>query len=267
MMKASQRISEGHYEERVQVYGSDELGQLGERFNHMAAELEQTETRRRQLIGDVSHELRTPLTSIKGAMEGLVDGVLEPSPELFSQLQKEADRLNRLVEDLQELSRIESGAYPLEARPADIAVLVSITIKRLSSEALKKKITVELRLGSLPKVLADEDRIVQVLTNLLANAIQYTPEKGRVEISAIQSGNFVQVSVSDSGLGIDPDHLPHVFDRFFRVDRSRSRANGGGSGIGLTVSKSLIEAHGGRIWAESAGEGKGSTFSFTLPMA
>ena len=267
MMKASQRISEGHYDERVQVKGNDELGQLGERFNKMAFELEQTETRRRQLIGDVSHELRTPLTSIKGSMEGLVDGVLSPSPDLFSQIQKETDRLNRLVDDLQELSRIESGAYQLQIQQAEPEKLVMITIKRLSAEFARKDIAINSRMENLPPVLADEDRIVQVLTNLIANALHYTPEHGEIDILGTTSGNFVQVSVIDNGMGISPEHIPHVFDRFYRVDRSRSRANGGGSGIGLTVSKSLVEAHGGRIWAESQGEGKGSKFSFTLPLA
>lgn len=267
MMNASQRISEGHYDERVQVKGDDELGQLGERFNKMAFELEQTETRRRQLIGDVSHELRTPLTSIKGSMEGLVDGVLSPSPDLFFQIQKEADRLNRLVDDLQELSRIESGAYQLQIQPAELEKLVMTTVKRLSAESFRKDIAINSRMENLPPVLADEDRIVQVLTNLIANALHYTPEHGEIDILGTTSGNFVQVSIIDNGIGISPEHVPHVFDRFYRVDRSRSRANGGGSGIGLTVSKSLVEAHGGRIWAESQGEGKGSKFSFTLPLA
>jgi histidine kinase len=233
----------------------------------MAAELEQTELRRRQLIGDVSHELRTPLTSIKGSMEGLVDGVLTPSPDLFLQIQKEADRLNRLVDDLQELSRIESGAYQLQIHPAELGKLVLITTKRLLAEATRKDITLNSRMENLPTVLADEDRIVQVLTNLIANALHYTPEQGEVEILGSVEGNHVQVSVIDNGMGISPEHIPHVFDRFYRVDRSRSRANGGGSGIGLTVSKSLVEAHGGRIWAESPGEGRGSNFTFTLPVA
>jgi histidine kinase len=267
MMNASQRISAGHYDERVQVNGNDELGQLGERFNQMAVELEQTETRRRQLIGDVSHELRTPLTSIKGSLEGLVDGVLPPTPELFLQIQKETDRLNRLVDDLQELSRIESGAYHLQIHPAELEKLALITIKRLSPQAARKSITINSRMENLPAVLADDDRIVQVLTNLVANAINYTPECGEINILGSVSGHFVQVSVIDNGMGISPDHIHHVFDRFYRVDRSRSRATGGGSGIGLTVTKSLVEAHGGRIWAESPGIGQGSNFSFTLPTA
>lgn len=266
MMAASQRIIEGHYDEQVQVWGSDELGQLGQHFNQMAHELGQIETRRRQLIGDVSHELRTPLTVITGSMEGLVDGVLPATPETFIQVQKEAERLSRLVEDLQELSRVESKAYLLHVQPVAISVIVATTIKRLAVEANKKQIAINVKLSDdLPLVLADEDRIVQVLMNLVGNALNYTPIGGEITISSVKIPNFLQVSIKDTGIGIPPENLPHVFDRFYRVDKSRSRAEGGGSGIGLTVTKSLVEAHGGVIWAESKGKGTGSIFIFTLP--
>jgi histidine kinase len=268
MMSASQRISSGHYDERVKVTGNDELGQLGERFNLMTIELEQTENRRRQLIGDVSHELRTPLTAIKASMEGLVDGILPYTPEIFLQIQKEADRLSRLVDDLQELSRVESGAYQLQIYPVAISTLVSTTLKRLKPEITRKRIltTVDLP-DDLPPVLADEDRVVQILMNLVVNAINYTPTEGRIQITGKKEAELVQISIKDNGIGISPEHLPHVFDRFYRVDKSRSRENGGGSGIGLTVTKSLVEAQGGTIVAESVGEGQGSTFAFTLPIA
>jgi signal transduction histidine kinase len=267
MMLASQRISAGHYDERVRVAGRDELGQLGEMFNSMTIQLEQTENRRRQLIGDVSHELRTPLTAIKGSMEGLVDGVIPSTPEVFLQIQKEADRLSRLVDDLQELSRVESGAYKLQVLPLALSAPVNTTLKRLQPEILRKQIqmTVELP-DDLPLVLADEDRMVQVLMNLVGNAINYTPLEGKIWVTGKKEGTFVQVLIRDTGIGISPEHLPHVFDRFYRVDKSRSRDNGG-SGIGLTVTKSLVVAQGGTIRAESAGEGKGSTFTFTLPVA
>jgi two-component system sensor histidine kinase BaeS len=268
MMSASQRIAEGHYDERVKVGGSDELAQLAERFNVMADQLEQVESMRRQLIGDVSHELRTPLTSIKGSMEGLTDGVLPATPETFEQIRREADRLGRLVDDLQELSRVEAKAYSLDLRPVSLSDLVHTTIKRLSPAAQAKRIGLHPSLpDDLPPVLADEDRMTQVLTNLVSNALNYTPEGGDVRLAAVRSGDEVQVTVSDSGIGIPAEHLPHIFDRFYRVDKSRSRNAGSGSGIGLTVAKHLVEAHGGRIWAESEGEGKGSAFTFTLPVA
>ena len=262
---ASQHIADGQYNKRVDVTGSDELAQLATSFNQMASQLEEVENKRRQLIGDVTHELRTPLTSIKGYMEGLVDGVLPATSETYDQIHNEASRLARLVDDLQELSRVEANAFSLDIRSTDFSPLVATIIKRLSPQATKKRITLRSNLpANLQHVLADEDRITQVLTNLVANALQYTPEDGTVTISATQKDDEVIVSIKDSGIGIPPEHLANLFTRFYRVDKSRSRNAGGGSGIGLTIARHLVEAHGGRIWVESEGEGKGSTFSFSL---
>ena len=267
MSLATQRIADGHYDERVQVPGADQLAQLAMRFNQMAEKLNQVESMRRRLIGDVSHELRTPLTAIKGSMEGLMDGVLPAANETYQQIHAEADRLNRLVDDLQELSRVEARAYELDIRPVEVSSLVRTVTKRLSPQAESKRITLDLELApDLPHVLADEDRAVQVLTNLTGNALQYTPEGGRITITAKRIGGEVQIAVRDTGIGIPPEHLSQIFDRFYRVDKSRSRQSGGGSGIGLTIARALVEAHGGRICAESAGEGQGSTFTFTLPI-
>jgi len=267
MSHATQRIADGRYDERVQVNGADELSQLAMRFNQMAEKLNQIESMRRRLIGDVSHELRTPLTAIKGSMEGLMDGILPATDETFQQVHAEADRLHRLVDDLQELSRVEDRAYQLDFRPVDVSSLAKTVTKRLAPHAESKRITLDLELApDLPYILADEDRATQVLTNLTGNALQYTPEGGRITISAKRIDNEVQIAVRDTGIGIPPKHLTHIFDRFYRVDKSRSRQSGGGSGIGLTIARALIEAHGGRIWVESAGEGQGSTFTFTLPI-
>jgi signal transduction histidine kinase len=268
MTDASQRIAAGHYDERVQINGGDELAQLGVRFNQMAEKLEQVESMRRRLIGDVSHELRTPLTAIKGSMEGLMDGVLPATDETYQQIHAEADRLNRLVDDLQELSRVEAGAYHLDIKPVDVSALVQTVAKRLSLQFESKRIALDLKLApGLPPVQADEDRTVQVLTNLVGNALQYTPENGSVILSAKQTNDEVQIAVKDSGIGIPPEHLIHIFDRFYRVDKSRSRQAGGGSGIGLTIARALVEAQGGRIWVESEGEGRGSVFTFALKIA
>lgn len=268
LSEASQHIAIGHYDRRVQVNGSDEIAQLATRFNQMATQLEQVESMRRQLIGDVTHELRTPLTSIKGYMEGLVDGVLPATPETFNQIHGEADRLSRLVDDLQELSRVESKAYSLAVGSVAVPNLVQTTIKRLSPQATAKRITLHSSLpADLPPILADEDRITQVLVNLVANAIQYTPEGGDVTISAARQADVIHISVTDTGIGIPAEHLANLFTRFYRVDKSRSRNAGGGSGIGLTIARHLVEAHGGRVWAESKGEGQGSTFTFSLKIA
>jgi two-component system sensor histidine kinase BaeS len=267
MMQASQRIAEGHYNERVKAGSADELGQLANRFNQMAEKLYQVESMRRQLIGDVSHELRTPLTAIKGSMEGLMDGVLPATDETYQQIHQEADRLNRLVDDLQELSRVEAGAYELDLRPMNLAPLLETLAKRFRQPFEAKRVRLDLNLpADLPTVLADEHRILQVLTNLTGNALMYTPEGGIVTIHVTHEHKMVQVTVRDTGAGIAPEHLSHLFDRFYRVDKSRSRAAGGGSGIGLTIAKYLVEAHGGKIWVESEGKGKGSAFSFTLPV-
>jgi len=234
----------------------------------MAEKLDQVESMRRQLIGDVSHELRTPLTAIKGSMEGLMDGVLPANDETYQQIHAEADRLNRLVDDLQELSRVEARAYQLDFRSLDVPSLVQTVTKRLASKAQAKHISLDFELTpNLPPVLADEDRAIQILTNLTGNALQYTPEGGKVTISANRTNNDVQFSIRDTGIGIPLEHLSHIFDRFYRVDKSRSRQSGGGSGIGLTIAHALVEAHSGSIWVESGGEGKGSTFNFTLPVA
>ncbi len=268
MSLATERIADGRYDERVQVHGEDELAQLAMRFNQMAEKLNEVEAMRRRLIGDVSHELRTPLTAIKGSMEGLMDGVLPATQETYQQIHAEADRLNRLVDDLQELSRVESRAYQLDLRPLEVPALVQTVTKRLAPQAESKRVSLDLELApDLPRVRADEDRLVQVLTNLTGNALAYTPENGRVTILAQRIDHEVQISVRDTGIGISAEHLPHIFDRFYRADKSRSRRLGGGSGIGLTIARALVEAHGGRIWAESAGEGQGSTFTFTLPIA
>src|SRR6266540_5199129 len=194
MSLATQRIADGRYEERVQVIGSDELAQLGMRFNQMAEKLGQIEAMRRRLIGDVSHELRTPLTAIKGSMEGLMDGVLPATQETYQQIHTEADRLNRLVDDLQELSRVEAHAYQLELRPLDVSSLVWTVTKRLTPQAESKRIALDLELApDLPRVLADEDRTVQVLTNLTGNALQYTSENGEVTISAKRNNDEIQI--------------------------------------------------------------------------
>ena len=271
MMAASQSIAEGHYSERIRLIGNpskgelDELAQLALSFNQMAARLEQTETMRRQLIGDVTHELRTPLTAIKGSMEGLIDGVLPAEDTTYQQIYREADRLQKLVDDLQELSWVEAGAYELNHHQLSVSELVMATVARLGRQFEEKGVTLDTDVSTeLPFITGDKDRLGQVLLNLVGNALQYTPPGGRVQISARQQGNEVHVAVSDTGMGISPEHLPHLFTRFYRVDRSRSRA-GGGSGIGLTITKHLVEAHSGRIRAESPGPGKGSTFTFTLP--
>jgi len=267
MTAATRRIASGRYGERVPVGTSDELGELSESFNAMAKTLEDTEQRRLDLISDVSHEMRTPLSTIEGYMEGLIDGVVQPSEETWGMVHGEAVRLRRLVDDLQELSRAEAGRLVLWEEvvgPRDAARRAAERLAPLFEEkgvALGTEAPEE-----LPPVLADPDRLAQVLTNLLGNALRHTPKGGSVTVDAARRGDVALFRVEDTGEGIAPGHLPHVFERFYRAEQSRSRA-GGGAGVGLAISKALVEAMGGRIWAESAGAGKGAAFTFTLPFA
>jgi histidine kinase len=272
MMRASKYIADGHYDQRVQVPGDpardelDELAQLALSFNQMAEKLSRTESMRLQLIGDVAHELRTPLTTIKGYMEGLIDGVLPDELEIYQQVLHEADRLQRLVYDLQELSRVEAGAYEMHLQAINVQDLIEDAASRLRRQYEDKGVELSSNVPEdLPQVRVDKYRIDQVMINLLGNALQYTPSGGKVNISAAQQNGEILISIRDTGMGISSEHLPMLFTRFYRVDKSRSRA-GGGSGIGLTISKFFVEAHGGRIWAESDGIDKGSTFRFTLPV-
>jgi histidine kinase len=213
----------------------------------------------------VAHELRTPLASVRGTVEGLIDGVLPATPETLAQIGRETERLTRLVDDLQELSRVEARAYQLDKKEVELRDMVNTVAGRLGPQFAAQRITLRLELPPSPvRILADEGRLLQVLTNLTANALQYTPEGGSVAIELSRAEGEIRISVCDTGIGIPAEHLERIFDRFYRVDASRSR-RAGGSGIGLAVAKSLVEAHGGRIWAESEGEGKGSRFIFALP--
>lgn len=268
LTEASRKLAGRDYASRIpeKEIQDDELGELAASFNDMAEKLEQTELMRRQLIGDISHELRTPLTAIKGSMEGLIDGVLAADESTYQQIYREADRLQHLVEDLQELSRVEAVQFKLKINAVKPAQLVDEAVTSIMPNFNKKGVSLSLSLPDrLPEIPADPDRVLQIFANLLGNALQFTPKGGKVNVSVSDNPGFLEFSVTDTGVGIQPAHLPHIFERFYRADPSRSRANGGGSGIGLTISKSLVEAHGGTIRVESAGLNQGSSFIFTLP--
>lgn len=267
LLAASRRIAAGHYAERVPTAQDDELGMLAEQFNMMAADLEAAERRRVALISDVAHELRTPLATIEGYAEGLLDGVVEPRPETWAVLHDEAGRLRRLVNDLQELSRAEARQLPLHLAEVHPAALIAQAIARIAPQFVDKGIVLDTDVApKLSTVHADADRIIQVLINLLGNALRHTPPGGTVTVRAVQQGDDIVFLIADTGIGIAPEHMAHLFERFYRVDKARSRALGG-SGIGLTIAKALVEAHEGRIWVESPGVGFGATFAFALPCA
>jgi signal transduction histidine kinase len=270
MTQVSQRISAGHYAERIvvaPVHTADELGQLAASINALAVALEQTERRRLEVIGNVAHELRTPIATLEGYLEGLLDGVIEPTPHTWAMLHTEAGRLRRLVDDLQELSRAEARQIPLSLQPVAPQRLVQDALEPLEGQFAEKGLELQIHLPEdLPPVIVDPTRAVQILTNLLVNALRYTPAPGKVELAVSREGDTMAFRVTDTGVGLTQEQRAHIFERFYRVDKSRSRAFGG-SGIGLTIAQSLAQAMGGEIQVASAGLGQGSSFTLTLPQA
>lgn len=270
MTQVSERISAGHYAERIvvaPVHTADELGQLAASINALAVALEQTERRRLDVIGNVAHELRTPIATLEGYLEGLLDGVIEPTPHTWAMLHTEAGRLRRLVDDLQELSRAEARQIPLSLQPVAPQRLVQEALEPLEGQYAEKGLELQVHVPEdLPQVMADPTRAVQILTNLLVNALRYTPAPGRIEVAVSREEAMVAFRISDTGVGLSAEQLAHIFERFYRVDKSRSRAFGG-SGIGLTIAQSLAQAMGGEIQVASAGLGQGSSFTLTLPQA
>ncbi|ACK64572.1 histidine kinase [Rippkaea orientalis PCC 8801] len=265
MKEITEKLAEGNLEERMPESDIPELNQLGMSFNYMANSLENVEKRRRELVSDMTHELRTPLTVVRGYLEELADNSIEPSPELYLKLVKETRRLERLIQDLQELSKAEAGYLSITLRPINLIPILIALLEKFSDQILDEGPLLKLDYPkSLPPVLADSDRIEQILVNLIGNAIRYT-ETGTITIKAWRDRHRVFISVIDTGIGIKPEDLPFVFERFWRADKSRSRYSGG-TGIGLAITRRLVELQGGNIEVSSQ-LGKGSTFTFYLSVA
>lgn len=244
----------------------------GERVGALAllqdlTEVRRAETVRRDFIANVSHELRTPLASLKAVVETLEDGAIEDTDvarSFLSKMHTEVDGMAHLVSELLELSRIESGQAVLHVEPQEVQVLEHEAVRRLSAQAERSRLKLAVEVSpDLPLVAADGQRVQQVLLNLIHNAIKFTPPEGEITLRAHQEEDWIVLSVSDTGVGIPAEDLPRIFERFYKADRSRSNS---GTGLGLAIAKHVVQAHGGRIWAESI-EGRGSTFHFTLPVA
>lgn len=265
LASAAHRVAAGHYAERVPAAGEGEIGDLAASFNGMAGSLEATERRRLRLVGDVAHELRTPLATLDGYLEGLEDGVVAANPETWQLLRRETARLTRLVGDLQDLWRAEARELPLRLTPVDVAAVARDAVDSALPAATARRIDIDL--APVPPGLtahADRDRVAQILDNYLSNALRYAPDGSGIVVGAVPRGGSVLLSVRDGGVGLTEDQRVHVFERFYRIDPSRSRALGG-AGIGLAIVRALAEAMDGRAWAESDGPGKGSTFLVSLP--
>jgi len=266
LTRIANRMEKGDLSQRIRIRTKDEMGMLAHAFNTMADSLARSEQLRRNLVSDVAHELRTPLTNVRGYLEALKDGVIDPTGEMIASLYEESLLLSRLVVDLQELSLAEAGQLHLVRRPLALEEVIVKAVSSLQLQATNKQLALSVEMSPcLPRVEADAERVGQVLRNLVSNAITHTPPGGEIRIRARSINGEVLVSVDDTGEGIDEQHLPYIFERFYRTDASRSRATGG-TGLGLAIVKQVVEAHGGQVEAESA-PGRGSSFTFSLPVA
>ena len=276
LTRAAELVKQGNYAQRVTPPNSqDELGRLALTFNEMADtieadvnELRRQDQLRRDLIANIAHDLATPLTAIQGFSEALADDVItDPAArqETAQRIGREVQRLRRMVAEIRQMSSLEAGQAKLDLAPLDMQALVAETLAVITPECENKGITVHNDITpNIPAVLADSDRITQVLLNLLDNARRHTPEGGMLRVSAQVHNTFLLLAIQDSGTGINPQDLPHIFERFYRADRSRTTATGG-SGLGLAIVKAIITAHHGNVWAESL-PGKGTRITFTLPL-
>lgn len=262
LFRASERVANGDYSVRVQEKGPPEVHSLMRSFNSMAERLQMSDQQRRNMLADISHELRTPITVIQGNVEGMLDGIYPADEARLKSIIEETEILSRLVDDLRTLALAESGALHLKREPTNIAELIRDAISGFESQMKEKEIHPATLLDDVEDAEVDPQRIREVLTNLLSNALRYTPRGGEIRIrlteAVLAEERTLTISIKDSGPGIDPSVLPHVFERFYKSSDS------GGMGLGLSIAKYLVEAHDGHIWAESE-VGKGTTISFVLP--
>ena len=281
LVDASNKVAEGDYSIRVEERGPPEVYSLMRGFNSMAERLQVNDQQRRNMLADVSHELRTPLTVIQGNVEGILDGVYPADEARLKSILEETQVLSRLIEDLRTLALAESGALQLKREPTDLGELIRDTVAGFESQAKEKEINLGVALIAIEELNIDPQRVREVLTNLISNALRYTPIQGEVNVSLAESDSGaesdvltgeavskrgVMISIQDSGAGIESADLPHIFDRFYKSSDS------GGMGLGLSIAKYLVEAHGGKIWAETSTRlnpgseaGTGTKISFTLP--
>ncbi|NLG27482.1 MAG: HAMP domain-containing histidine kinase [Chloroflexi bacterium] len=261
---AAEAMSRGELLHSIPVRSDDEVGNLTHAFNQMSANLARAQELRRKMTADVAHELRTPLSLVLGHAEALRDGVIPPSPETYGIIHDEAQRLARLVADLRTLSLSDAGELTLDRAPVPPAELLSQSAAAYGATARERRVSLTVACApDLPDVLADADRVGQVLGNLLSNALRHTPAGGAIVLRADRDASAVRFSVHDTGPGIAPEDLPYIFERFYRADRSRQR-DGESTGLGLAIARSLVEAHGGAMTVDSE-PGQGANFAFNLP--
>ena len=265
LIKATEVISQGTLGQQVTVRSKDEMGKLANAFNKMSTDLERSNRARRQMTADIAHELRTPLSLIIAQAEAVQDGILPANRKNFDVIHEEADRLENMVEDLRLLSLADAGELTINLEPVSVEKLLHEVAGMYPARLQKTKITLEEQISpNLPDMLIDPGRMIQVLTNIIDNALRHTPEEGRVTLEARQVQNMVEIAIRDTGSGVEDENLERIFDRLYRVDTSRQRENAG-SGLGLAIAKSIVEMHQGRIWAESR-VGEGLTILIRVPI-
>jgi signal transduction histidine kinase len=257
---AAHRMRQGDLDVRVVPRGDDEIARLGRAFNEMAERLGDVERTKRQMVGDVAHELRSPVTNLRCGLEAIQDGLVALDRERIDALHSETLLLQRLIADLQDLALADAGGLALDRQPVDVAEIVRRAVGA-DQDGAPVRVTIDPGAGELK---ADAGRLEQILRNLVSNARRHTPEGGRIDIRATREGGRLRLAVADTGSGIPAEHLPHVFDRFYRADPSRGRATGG-AGLGLAIVRRLVEAHGGTVAAVSDGEGRGTTVTVSIP--
>jgi signal transduction histidine kinase len=261
---ATRALAEGHLNQKVQVRSRDELGELTRTFNQMSTDLENSNSLRQQMTADIAHDLRTPLSVITGYLEGLKDGVIKPSPKRFAAMYDEALYLQRLVEDLRTLSLADAGELSMNYQIGQAGELIERLATSFQHQAEQNGIDLKTVVEeNLPQLRMDPERMQQALSNLVSNALRYTPEGGEIVLSARRENNSLCLEVKDTGAGISAEMLPHIFERFYRGDDSRQE---GGSGLGLAIAKSIVDLQGGRIVVTSEGRGLGSLFSIQFPL-
>jgi two-component system OmpR family sensor kinase/two-component system sensor histidine kinase BaeS len=262
LLDASSKVAEGDFSARVEEKGTPEMRALTRGFNTMAERLHVNDQQRRAMLADVSHELRTPITVIQGNVEGILDGMYPADEARLRSILEETQILSRLVDDLRTMALAESGSLQLRREPTNLRLLIEEVVSAFETQAKEKAVTVKLLLNELEEMNVDPLRLREVLNNILSNALRYTPRSGEVNIRLTESGvgpeRTATISIQDSGPGIEAPDLPHIFERFYKSSDS------GGMGLGLSIAKYIVEAHGGKIWAEST-VGSGTRISFSLP--
>lgn len=266
MADAASAMARGNYDRRVTATSRDEVGDLARAFNSMAAELAETDRLRRDLVANVSHELRTPISALQAVLENLVDGVAPPDPAALRTMLVQVERLGRLVTQLLDLSRLESGAIPLQRGPFEVRPLLEQAVRECQLHSQTRPHPVAIAISVHPRDLqadGDVERVHQVMTNLLENAVRHSPENASVAVSAVRGQDAVRIEVTDEGPGITPAEAQRVFERFYRTDAARSGSDGG-TGLGLAIARWIVELHGGNIRAEQA-HPQGCRMIFELP--